>query len=406
MIDLVYSSFTPSCQNKEKAKKALNELLEDSSVGFLNLDHDDKIWQKVHKLSLEWKNKFRQIILVGIGGSALGPQFFSHLYLSQTKIFILDNPDPRYWGELLQWVVDWRDVGVLLVSKSGKTLETLTLGQHVLNILLSQGGNLTEQLLVITENENQDLHALMQRNSCSFLEIPKNVGGRYSVLSPVGTFILGFIGEDIYELRSGASWAKKQNELIEGLIAASLESFDNQKTVTSFWCYSQYLRYYGLWMQQLWSESLAKKTTRKKTQAPIASYSWPLVGATDQHSVLQQLMEGPDKVWTVFFEVKSYKNEGPQLIKSDFPSLSWAQGYSLGDLLNAELKATVRGLALSEKSVSHLSLQDLTPKSIGALLMLSQIWVGGLGYALDVNPFDQPGVELGKRLVRQTLLET
>lgn len=396
MLSINQSNLSASQANLSKAAQAIELLYADSSVGFLKAV-DSPFWDHCLSVAGQWGQNLDQFVLIGIGGSSLGPQWLSSLCTSPEKLFVLDNPDPLLYQRFEKWVTDWSSLGVIIASKSGGTLETLCLSNLVLSNLQEKGRLFKNQVAVITETQNQDLYNWAKQEDCVILEIPLSVGGRYSVLSPVGILPAALLGLDIQKIKAGAAWALGQKKLLQDLVALSLQSFEQNLKVTYFWGYSSYLRFYGLWMQQLWAESLGKPTS-------TASVPVGLVGANDQHSVLQQLMQGESAFWGVFIKVKSLALSGKgQINTSFFKSQEWTQGLTLGQILNAEADATFQALSQSGRLVTQLEVTDLTEESIGALLMLSQLWVASLGVAIEINPFDQPGVELGKRLVRQQL---
>ena len=239
------------------------------------------------------------------------------------------------------------------------------------------------------------------------LEIPKDVGGRFSVLTPVGILPAAFYGLDVSALREGAAWALNQDDLIAQLTAQSLLSFKRDEWVTLFWAYADGLRDFGLWTQQLWAESLGKAKNRKGGEAPRASTPIPAIGSSDQHSILQQVMEGARDKFLWFLRVEASETNstegGVTLERNLFDCQALMNGKTMGDLFGAMASATQS--ALEKQGVQSLTLttQELNERSIGALFMILELVIGALGEALDINAFDQPGVEAGKILARKIL---
>jgi glucose-6-phosphate isomerase len=291
------------------------------------------------------------------------------------------------------WAQDLKNVHVVIVSKSGKTLETLVLADIIAKKYIERKLSLSEHFTCITEPVDQDLTCFAKKYQIASLELPIDIGGRYSVLTPVGTLILSYLNQDLHLVQQGIQKAFEAKESIRDLIAASLCSFENNCRVTALWSYSSKLKFFSAWFQQLWSESLGKPKAQVSTLLP-------LVGAVDQHSVLQQLIEGDFQSWSILIALDSYTHWGPVFNADEFKSLNWAHQKTIGDLINAECLATYSALNQSSRFASLFYLKDLSPESLGYILMLSQIWVAGLGFALKINPFDQPGVELGKRLIK------
>lgn len=393
MLQIIESNFKSSTQIISQSEQALQALFKDASVGFLALGQRRQLLESSWIQADKIKQSQDQVILIGIGGSSLGPQLIKDLYDKENQVFILDNLDPYLLDNLESWVKDLKRLHVVVVSKSGKTLETLVLASEMIKKYRTAGLALENHFTCITEPVDQDLSIFAKNHKIPVLELPVDIGGRYSILTPVGNFLFAYFNQDMKDIRLGIEEAISSRELVTQLMSLSMQSFFDQYQVTSFWTYSSKLRFFGSWLQQLWSESLGKPGAKVSTFLP-------LVGAIDQHSVLQQLVEGEIKNWSCLMSVKSLSRLGPIFEGPDFPSLGWARNQHIGGLLNAECLATFEGLKQSNRRVTLLELQDLSPRSISHLLMLSQIWVAGLGFALKINPFDQPGVELGKRLVK------
>jgi glucose-6-phosphate isomerase len=187
------------------------------------------------------------------------------------------------------------------------------------------------------------------------------------------------------------------------LTAQSLKSFEREEWITLFWVYCNRLFTWGLWVQQLWAESLAKKKNRQGQEAPRASTPIALVGANDQHSVLQQVAEGARDKFIWFMRVRESETAGPVLKKSQFANQTYLEGKSLGALLSAESQATMKALQQNQVQSLCLEVDRLDEATMGALFMILELVVGALGEAFDINAFDQPGVELGKRLALEIL---
>jgi glucose-6-phosphate isomerase len=165
------------------------------------------------------------------------------------------------------------------------------------------------------------------------------------------------------------------------------------------------MSWFGRWIQQLWAESLAKKIDNKGKTALRTSTPMPCLGAMDQHSLLQQFMEGANDKYFVFLKFSHLLNFGPRLQKSTTVGMEIMQNRTMGELLFAEAKATRQALEMQGRHTIELELQDTSIRSIGYLFMFFQLVVAGLGQMMDINAFDQPGVELGKRLAKEILLK-
>jgi glucose-6-phosphate isomerase len=211
------------------------------------------------------------------------------------------------------------------------------------------------------------------------------------------------MGISLEELRQGMLETLDNRELVLQLIAAGLASVERQDQVLYFWPYTQGLETFGFWFQQLWAESLGKRVTRDGGQAPRVPVPVPSLGPRDQHSTMQQLMEGLQPRWVWLWRDREPTLTGPRLEQSGFAQSAIRIGKTMGELVDAQATATEAALIQTQIPLVSLSITGLWPKTIGALFFLSELVVGGLGEALGINAFDQPGVELGKKLTKDLL---
>jgi len=403
LIKLTNFTHEPSKAFFGEAQTALNKLLHRKDLGFFDLPKRQEIWNQSAGRAQELKKSYKTLAILGIGGSSLGGLAIKEsLGLDGLEFF--ENVDSRdFWKRLNSLSVD--QTHWVIVSKSGKTVETLTQANFVSQFLKEKGLDLTQRATVISEIKSNPLTNWARKNNVQILQIPEDVGGRFSVLSPVGLLPAGFGGVDLHQLKEGAQDALHDTELVARLSAFYLASFSEEKWISVFWAYCNNLRYFGLWIEQLWAESLGKKHDIHKRQAPRASTPISLIGANDQHSVLQQIAEGAKDKFVSFLRVKESETYGPKLAENLFEGEGFVVGKSMGELLAAEATATQR--ALQEANVPSLSLEidALDARHLGFLFMLFELVVGTMGEALNINAFDQPGVELGKRLAKEILLK-
>lgn len=382
-----------------------DRLLARKDLGFHQTPGRDFLWKESIERGQQIRQSFQQMVVLGIGGSSLGGRaILSALAPEQGQnLLFFENVDGFEFWRRLDQLKDLRTVHFVLVSKSGTTLETLTQASFVQEKLLEQGLDLKRQSTVITEKRQNPLYDWAQAENIPILEIPVDVGGRFSVLTPVGLLPTAFLGLDVLEMKKGAEWALNQKALWCELAHMSLQSFAREEWITLFWTYSDRLRDFGLWIQQLWAESLGKATNRKGGRAPRASTPMPLVGANDQHSVQQQVMEGAPDKFTIFIRDLEAESFGPKLEQNLFPHLKYTEGKVIGALLAAEAQATARALKESGRQSATLRVETLDERTLGALFMGFELLTGLLGECLDINAFDQPGVELGKKLAKEIL---
>jgi glucose-6-phosphate isomerase len=363
------------------------------------------------------------VLVLGIGGSALGtkallnalrPPAWNELDDEGRDFFprltVLENVDPTSVAAALERI-DPRRVLVNVISKSGGTAETMAQYLVVRGWLEQALGPAAYRHLVFTTDPARGaLRQLAQRDHIATLEVPPDVGGRFSVLSPVGLLPAALVGIDIDDLLNGARRALERAELDDllqnppALYAALHWEADarQEARIHVLMPYTDRLRELAEWYRQLWAESLGKRVNRDGREVHCGPTPVAAVGATDQHSQVQLFMEGPfDKVITFMTvenlgaDVKIPKpDSGPELP----PDLAYLPGHTLGELLRAEYEATSAALAQMGRMNCTLRLPDLTAGTIGEAIMFFQLATGYAGAWYGIDPFDQPGVELGKRL--------
>jgi glucose-6-phosphate isomerase len=395
-----------------KAEKAVAALKARKDLGFLELPEKSELWTSSLERARELRKTSHSMVVLGMGGSSLGGRALLQglkKWDETHEVEFIDNVDAdRFWNWLRakKSHAKLQNTHFVIISKSGNTIETLSMAEFIDQHLRASGfKKISANSTVISEIDDNPLMRWARREEVPALEIPKNVGGRFSVLSPVGLLPAAFYGLDLEDLREGARWALEpaQEKFLARLVAQTLASFSRSEWISLFWAYSDGLRDFGLWTQQLWAESLGKAKGRDGKAAPRVSTPIPAVGSSDQHSILQQVIEGtPDKfLW--FFRVEKSESEGPALEKNLFDCQALMAGKTMGQLFGAMASATSE--ALAQKGVQSLTLttEELNEKTLGALLMSMEIVVGALGEALEINAFDQPGVEHGKILARRIL---
>jgi glucose-6-phosphate isomerase len=410
MWQLSHTTQNESPEALEAARRGLTALKARTDLGFLQLPQKTELWTTSEARAREVRKQAHCMAVLGMGGSSLGGRAMLQALKkwNQThEVEFLDNVDSDRFWRWLKSRRDLQDTHWVIVSKSGNTIETLTMAECVDQHLRSSGfKKLSASSTVISERDDNPLMRWARKEGVPFLEIPQDVGGRFSVLSPVGLLPGSFYGLDLNALQEGANWALEQDELIARLTAQTLMSFKREEWITLFWAYADGLRDFGLWTQQLWAESLGKAKNRQGGNAPRASTPIPAIGSSDQHSILQQVMEGSRDKFLWFFRVQQSEKEGAVLERNLFDCQQLMNGKSMGQLFGAMADATRS--ALEKEGVQSLTLtaEKLDERSMGAAFMMLELVVGALGEALDINAFDQPGVELGKKIAREILTES
>ncbi|NUN05129.1 MAG: glucose-6-phosphate isomerase [Bdellovibrio sp.] len=402
MLEVTHAAHSLNPATLQQCQDSLRTFLERKDIGFPHLVQRIPLWDQSYKEGQSFYRKFKRIVIVGLGGSSLGTRVIAEVFRAR-QIFFLDNIDALEFETLIEQLGDLREVGWVFISKSGTTIESLCSLDFLEQIFSSEGLSLAAQSLVISENKQNSLVKWAEFHKVPQCEIPADVGGRFSVLSPVGMMPAAFLGLDLEKFRVGAASAILDQDLVAQVMAQAAQSFQRGEWITLLWAYSSSLKSFGGWFQQLWAESLAKTTDRQGKVAPRVSTPMAAVGACDQHSILQQVMEGARDKFVVFLRVEESEAGSQRLQKNQFNETKELVGRTMGELLKFEALATQE--ALTQNGVSTLTLKTkvLDEQTLGYLFMFWQLVVAGLGEYLQIDAFNQPGVELGKRLAKDKL---
>lgn len=402
MLEISQKTHKTDEEKLELSQKALQIFRQRKDIGFPDLPFRIHLWNSSIELAKKMSKKNEKLVVVGIGGSAVGPLAMSEIFGTQNVLY-LDNVDGVQYQRVLSQISDFETTAWVFVSKSGSTIETLCTLENVIQLYKDKNLELSERAVVISENHDNSLVRWAQKEKVPTLEIPKDVGGRYSVLSPVGIFPLAFAGLNVESFRQGALAALKETSLATHVMAQTLQSFERGEWITMFWFYNSHCRWLGVWLQQLWAESLGKAVTKDGGEAPRVSFPVWAIGACDQHSFLQQVMEGARDKFVLFFRFENLEKNTFVVKESNFPETEMLKNKSMGDLLKAEALATQEALEQNKVSTMTFKTKVLDESTLGFMFMFFQLVVAGLGEILRVNAFDQPGVELGKKLAKAKL---
>ena len=393
---------------KEKAKLGLSRLLrmfDDGQAGFIGLPEQSTA--PIKKFAKEISGKFNDLIVVGIGGSSLGVETVCNAMLPFgynarsfaergcfPRVWVADNVDPSKISSILSECQP-EDTFVCIITKSGSTVETAANFGIIYEWLTSKVKNPKKQICAITDPEKGALRAMTNDKGFVSFEVQPNVGGRFSVLSPVGLVPAAIVGLDIDKLLEGAKSVNKDNyEQILTLSAIYMYFMDKGKNINVMMPYSSRLISFADWYCQLWGESLGKNKTKDGKDTVFGTTPVRATGTIDQHSQVQLYKEGPnDKVFT-FVEVLNHDKD--RKITSPYEAYDYLNGHGMGRLCNIELMGTEAALKNAGKPSVKISLDIVDEFTIGALFMIWQYIVPVIGLACDIDPFDQPGVEEGK----------
>ena len=388
--------------------------------GFYGLVDQEETVREITAFAEGLGQAYDHVLVLGIGGSALGTKALLQALRRPAwnewddegrdffpRLTVLENVDPTSIAAALRRI-DPRRVLVNVISKSGGTAETMAqylVVRHWLEEAL--GAAAYRHLVFTTDPARGALRELASREGIATLSVPPEVGGRFSVLSPVGLLPAALVGIDVAGLLAGARRAVEraaEEELTRNppaLYAALhwVADADLGARIHVFMPYTDRLRELAEWYRQLWAESLGKRVDREGREVHVGPTPLGAVGATDQHSQVQLFMEGPfDKVIT-FATVDQLGEDLPIPERPDLPpDLDYLPGHTLGELLRAEYQATSAALAQMGRMSCTLRLPDLSAESLGETIMFFQLATGYAGAWYGIDPFDQPGVELGKRL--------
>ncbi len=391
-------SSKPSTEKYNQIVKAYQETLKSSEIGFFRLPENRELLKQT-KETFEVMKHRKYFVHIGIGGSALGPDMLLKALgdHSGVKFVFLNNIDPDDMKRSLDQV-NLKDAVVYVVSKSGTTAETVAAMAIVLNEMEKVGitkEKYNEHFVFCTDPEKGDLRKLSKEWGVRTLDIPSNVGGRFSVLTPVGLFPAMFAGIDAEDLLTGAQDIQKH--LFDSRIAENFfqlgfwikDLHDKGINQTVMMPYSSLLKEYSAWFTQLWAESLGKEG---KGLTPIPAY-----GATDQHSQMQLFMEGPVDKILFLIEVEQFECDFNLKNTVDGGAFKLLSSFKLSQLMKAELEGTLTALAENKRHVVHLKIPSLKEQYLGQMILFSECLTVLLGELLEVDPFNQPGVEAGKK---------
>lgn len=391
--------------------------LTSGEFGFAGLPFDLKPVAQIERYARAQRGRYRSVLLLGIGGSALGafaldaavngPRPFRRKKVP-AELVVLDNVDPLVLGRALEQL-DPRRTLVLVVTKSGETGETMAQFLIVYDWLRKKLGakRAARHVAAVTDPKKGDLLEIARSEGFALFAVPANVGGRFSVLTPVGLLPAALVGVNVRKLLAGAASmveACRQAELdanpaLQFALHQYLLDTRYGKHIQAIYCYSNALYPMAFWYRQLWVESLGKRYDRQKREVAVGQTCVEALGVTDQHSQSQLYMEGPRDKVIVFWKVErdAYRLPIPKLFPKHY-STGYLGGHTLNELFHAEKLATE--MALTEVGRPNCTFVFPTAEEyfIGQLMMVMEFATAYAGEFYDINAFDQPGVQLGKDL--------
>ena len=406
---------------ESKARRALKSFRRQSEqglYGFPHLPFQEAVIRAAIRHADELRGTYDTICVVGIGGSALGvwaldcgirgPHPVQGAFTAEhPRLVILDNVDPSFTEQALA-SMDPRKTVVVVIAKSGGTAETVATFLIVREWMTETLGRrkTAARITAVTTEGKGDLFALAQSEKYRVFGIPENVGGRFSVLTPVGLVPGALAGINIRKLARGAAqmthfcWQPDldQNIALKAALYHWLLWTRKDKPIQVAFPYSNHLWGTAFWFRQLWAESLGKAHDRAGKPVHVGQTPVAALGTTDQHSQVQLYIEGPaDKVFT-FWAVKKFASTGKiPTTKTGQAAFDTLAGQSLAKLIDAERRATGAALAAAGRPNCTVALDRVDEEHLGAFFQMMEFQTAFVGELLDINAFDQPGVELGKQ---------
>lgn len=405
--------------NKAFAYVKENRGKDELYMGWTELPYNQKeIVEDILSTARNIRRKFKYFVVLGIGGSALGPimafNALCHLHYNDLprtmrkgpKFYVEDNVDPVRMRDLLD-VIDPSETCFNVISKSGATSETMTQYLVILDLLKKAGVPVEENVIFTTDAKKGNLKKIAAEygGKIKCYVLPDGVGGRFSELSPVGLLPAAVLNIDIKGLLAGAAYmdslcrvpsiAKNPAMACAVLQVAAMKE---GKNVGVMMPYSDNLKYLADWYCQLWAESLGKNVKLDGTPCNIGQTPVKSLGVTDQHSQVQLYTEGPyDKVVT-FLSLQKYACEFPIPHGCEsIPDVAFLGGHTMQELIQAENAATAYALTKAGRMNYTLSIPELNAFTLGELLFLFELQTAYAGAMFNIDTFNQPGVEEGKK---------
>lgn len=376
---------------------------EKKDIGYYNLVKQDTKAFKEYASTVKQTN----IVVIGIGGSTLGTyaiyKFLKHSKTLSKKLYFFETTDPIDIKSKID-SIDLEDTLFIVISKSGTTVETVSIFKYIHSLVKIDKNN----TVVITEFDSK-LNEYAKSNNMKTFDIPKDVGGRFSVFSSVGLLPLAIVGIDIDKLLNGAksihdSFFNKKDQYIKILKKARFfVEYKNSFNINVLFSYSSRLEGFNKWYIQLWGESLGKIDINATRQGltPIG-----IIGPIDQHSFLQLIVEGKrDKTVTVI-KVDNFDNDLkiPSIQLKGLEELDYLDNIEFSSLINKQADATIESINnLNDIPCDVITMDGVCENSIAALMYEYELLTSICAKFMYINAYDQPGVESGKIILKNKL---
>ena len=404
---------------QDRLKKAAQNMVDKrGQMKWRELPHNQtEIVADILKTAKQIQGKYDNFVVFGIGGSALGPmavqQALNHPRYNELdaskrkgpKLYVEDNVDPERMEALFD-VIDIEKSCFNVITKSGSTSETMAQMLIIVDALKKRvGDRWTEHVVATTDQAKGNLIKIAKEHNLKTFYVPDGVGGRFSEMCPVGLLAAAVCGIDIEAFLAGAAYMDEicsEQDVWKNAayMLATLQyiSMRNGKNISVMMPYADSLKFMSDWYAQLWAESLGKRVDLQGNDVFAGQTPVKALGVTDQHSQVQLYTEGPfDKVMT-FLAVERYRAD--VMIPHGFeaiPDVDFLGGHSMNELIQAEFKATEYALYQAKRPSHTIVLPEVNAFTIGQLLYMLEVQTAFAGELLNIDAFDQPGVEAGKQ---------
>lgn len=383
--------------------KRINDEKDGGEIGYYHLpEFSLSIVEEAKKLNQNFEN----IVLIGIGGSSVGVRAVQEMLKGSQKdnkkLYILDNVDNFSYKEVIK-NIEFSKTIFIISSKSGTTIETISLFKAVLAEFNVK--NFSENFIFITD-PNSALEIYAKKKGAKVFSIPENVGGRFSILSAIGVVPLTLLGFDAGEILRGAKACKEKflsQKDPKILQKAYHYATHKNATINVLFSYCDRLKYFNEWYIQLWAESLGKKKGfLRYGLTPVG-----LVGSRDQHSFLQLIMDGTRDKTLTFIKVKDhgFDDKIPNISLENLEGCDFVNLLKMSEIINYQCEATMHAVINEGVSVDLIELDRLDEFNVGYLIYYYELLTSAVGVMYGVNTYDQPGVEIGKRILKTLVLK-
>ena len=406
--DIIHKIIADLNSNKDKPGQKLQ---------WMNLGYNEETSWYVREFAAMVENRFDDILILGLGGSALGgkavceallPPYWNFLTKDQRnnypRIFFLDNIDPDQMNSILK-ILDLKKTLVNVITKSGSTAEVMAQYMVLKDLMEKELGDDYRKNVIATTDKNIGiLKQLSDQEGYKTFYIPDDVEGRFSVFSAVGLLPFALVGINIEEITQGIKdmdLALKNTDINYNIAAQNalihfLMDIKRGKKISVMMPYSNRLRYVADWYCQLWAESLGKERDKNNNIINTGQTPVKAIGVTDQHSQIQLYNEGPNDKIINFLRVKDFDTtlEIPNIF--EYTGISYLGGKTMNQLFNAEADSTMASLIDYKRPNVTITIPKVTPYYLGQLLYMFEVQTAITGALYNIDAFNQPGVEQSK----------